>query len=422
MRSLRYLRLKFFRKFLRPLRHFDRKLEEFAADLIYDRNRSPLLLPLLALLNLASRLFGLVVNLRHGLYNRRILKSQYLGCMVITVGNLTVGGTGKTPAVEKIVRALVAGGRRVAILSRGYRSKREPIIRKIWRTLSHGAPIPPRIVSDGHGLLLDSELAGDEPFMLAANLPGAVVLTDKNRVKSGQLAIGRFGCDTLVLDDGFQYLRLRGQLNILLIDHSNPFGNEHLLPRGVLREPIREIRRASHIFLTKSDGSTNGRLEEWIEKYRRPDAKVVECRHRPNYLQSIQSSARLSLESLVGKRVAVFSGIAVPESFEALLIGAGTTIVYRKHFPDHYRFAEAEIAALLDRAQSLQAECVITTEKDAVRLSDQWFYPIPLYYLRIEIEILRGQEHFDSLIRRVCNPTGRSDDAPALGPDNLPTF
>lgn len=415
MRSLRYLRLKFSRKFLRPLRHFDRRLEEFAADLIYDRRRSLFLLPLFLLLNLASRLFGLAVAVRQSLYRHRILKSQYLGCMVIAVGNLTVGGTGKTPVVEKIVRALVSGGRRVAILSRGYRSRREPLGRRIWRAISHCPVPPPRIVSDGKKILLDSELAGDEPFMLASNLPGAVVLTDKNRVKAGQFAIEHFGCDTLVLDDGFQYLRLRGQLNVLLIDHSNPFGNEHLLPRGLLREPAREIRRASHIFLTKSDGSSNGRLEELLAKYGRPDARVLECRHRPRYLQSIQSPARLPLESLVGKRVAAFSGIAVPESFEALLETAGATIVHRRHFPDHYRFSESDIAALLDRAQTLQAEYVITTEKDAARLSDQWFYPIPLYYLRIEIAILRGQDHFDALIRRVCNPTGRLEDPPTEG-------
>jgi tetraacyldisaccharide 4'-kinase len=171
---------------------------------------------------------------------------------VISVGNITAGGTGKTPVVEIFARELHKSGRKVAILSRGYRKKELPWYQRIFsETLE-----PPRVVSDGHHLLLDSEMGGDEPYMLASNLPGVVVLVDRNRVKSGRYAIKKFGCDTLVLDDGFQYQKLKHRLELVLIDKTNPFGNGNVLPRGVLREPVRNLKRANFIFITKSDGQS----------------------------------------------------------------------------------------------------------------------------------------------------------------------
>ena len=203
-----------------------------------------------ALLQGLSWIFNGIVQLRLWLYRTRIFHDQHLGCLVVVVGNLTVGGTGKTPVVEKFARALRDRGRKVAILSRGYKSKAPPFWEKIWHGLTHTAEPPPRIVSDGVQVLLDSEQAGDEPYMLARNLPGVVVLVDKNRVKAGAYAIKRFGCDTLVLDDGFQYLPLKGRLNLLLVDKTNPFGNGRLLPRGILREPVKHLKtgelRLSH--------------------------------------------------------------------------------------------------------------------------------------------------------------------------------
>jgi len=186
-------------------------------------------------LQVLSWLFSGVVQLRLWLYRNRILRDHPLGCLVVVVGNLTVGGTGKTPIVEKFARALRDRGRKVAILSRGYKSKNPPFWKKAWYAITHTDEPPPKIVSDGQTVLLDSEEAGDEPYMLARNLPGVVVLVDKNRVKAGTFAIKKYGCDTLVLDDGFQYLPLKGRLNLLLVDKTNPFGNGYLLPRGILR-------------------------------------------------------------------------------------------------------------------------------------------------------------------------------------------
>ena len=271
------------------------QFEEFAVDVFYDRRRGKRAFALGLFLYGLSLIFGLLASLRLFLYKKRILKDQPLGCLVVVVGNLTVGGTGKTPVVEKFARSLQQRGRRVAILSRGYKSKdlsKESRFQKLWRIfVTGGLPPPPKIVSDGENVLLDSEFAGDEPYMLARNLPGVIVLVDKDRVKSGTYAIKHFGCDTLVLDDGFQYLPLKGRLNLLLVDKSNPFGNRHLMPRGILREPVRHLKRASYVFLTKSDGTPDLELEELIQKHN-PGVDVIECAHKPQYLQEVNNTKR----------------------------------------------------------------------------------------------------------------------------------
>ena len=171
------------------------------------------------------------MNVRLALYEHRILRSTTLGCQVISVGNLTVGGTGKTPVVEVFARALQENGRKVAILSRGYKKAELPFSVKLknWLTFNTPTQQPPRIVSDGERLLLDSAMGGDEPYMLATNLPKVAVLVDKDRVKSGRYAIQKLGCDTLILDDGFQYLRLKHRVDIVLVDRTNPFDNGYVL-------------------------------------------------------------------------------------------------------------------------------------------------------------------------------------------------
>ncbi|HEY1107532.1 MAG TPA: tetraacyldisaccharide 4'-kinase, partial [Opitutaceae bacterium] len=358
-----------------------------------------------------SWLFSGIAQSRLFLYRKRILHDQPLGCLVVVVGNLTVGGTGKTPVVEKFARALRDRGRKVAILSRGYKSKKVPLWQKLWWRLTHAEKPAPRIVSDGTTVLLDSEQAGDEPYMLARNLPGVVVLVDKNRVHAGEFAIKRFGCDTLVLDDGFQYLPLKGRLNLLLVDKTNPFGNGHLLPRGILREPIKHLKRASYVFLTKSNGVRDPELERLITEHN-PEADIIECAHKPQYLRRFgladgAPGSREELTFLKGRRVFAFSGIATPESFEKFLRDLGALIVGRERFLDHYRFDSEDIAALFEMAQKEGAECLVTTEKDAVRIAENLECPLPLYYLRLEIEILRGASDFDEAVKRICFPRDR---------------
>ena len=230
--------------------HWIENLEQFAIDVILGRRRGFRAAILRGILYALSFIYERVVQFRLYLYRKRIFRERTLGCLVISIGNLTVGGTGKTPVVEKIARALQSGGRRVAILSRGYKSVPPPKSGLLNRILSKDVE-PPRIVSDGKSLLLDSLTAGDEPYMLAHNLKDVIVLVDKDRVKSGKFAIDKWKADTLLLDDGLQYLHLKHRLDIVLIDRQAPFGNEFLLPRGTFREPPHNLRRASYIFITK---------------------------------------------------------------------------------------------------------------------------------------------------------------------------
>ena len=376
----------------------------FTVDVIYGRRGGPAAFLWGGVLRLFSYLFGAVARIRYWLYRKRLLHDQPLGCLVVVVGNLTVGGTGKTPVVEKFARSLAEKGRRVAILTRGYKSRKTPLWRRAWRRFTHNArEIPPRIVSDGKEVLLNSEEAGDEPYMLARNLPGVIVLVDRNRVNSGIYAIKHFQVDTLILDDGFQYLPLKGRLNLLLIDKTNPFGNQKMLPRGILREPVAHLKRASYIFLTKSDGRPDPELERTIRKHNRA-AEIIECAHRPQYLQPLRGGERLPLSALQGKRVGAFSGIAVPESFEKFLRQLGANLYLTRRFLDHHRFTKRELEQLFRQFSQAPLDFVVTTEKDAVRLADDLDIPFPLYFLRLEIDIISGQEDFHEAVSRICFP------------------
>jgi tetraacyldisaccharide 4'-kinase len=238
-----------------------------------------------------------------------------------------------------------------------------------------------------------------------------VVLVDKNRVKSGTYAIKHFGCDTLVLDDGFQYLHLKGSLNLLLVDKTNPFGTGRLLPRGILREPIKHLRRANYIFLTKSNGQRDLELEALIRRHN-PEADLIECAHRPQYLQrtGVATDApggRQPLDWLKARRIFAFSGIATPESFEKFLRDLGALVMGRERFLDHYRYTTEDLDDLYARALEEGADCLVTTEKDAVRLPTGGAERLPLYYLRLEIEIIHGAADFDEAVGRICVPAGR---------------
>jgi len=349
-----------------------------------------------------SKIFQVCIKARRFLYNFRILRDSTLGIQVIAVGNLTVGGTGKTPVVEKFARELRDQGRNVAILSRGYRSKPTPLHKWLLnKLLFRDDTTPPRVVSDGKSLLLDSEMAGDEPYMLASNLKDVVVLVDKDRVKSGRYAIEKFGCDTLLLDDGFQYWKLRGRRHdIVLIDRQQPFGNERLLPRGTLREPPSHLARASTIFITKSDGNT-AELRRRIVQVN-PTAGIIECIHHPIYLEDVFTGQRLGLELLKGRKVASLSGIAQPESFEQSLVHLQAELVYSKRFADHHRFTQQEILNAINRSKKRQAEAIITTQKDAVRFPKIDRRDLPIFFMRVEIKILNGANDFQDCVRKIC--------------------
>ena len=260
---------------------------------------------------------------------------------------------------------------------------------------------PPRLVSDGKSLLLDSETAGDEPYMLASNLKDVVVLVDKNRVKSGRYAIENFGCDTLLLDDGFQYWKLAGRRqDVVLVDCQQPFGNEHLFPRGTLREPPSHLSRASVIFITKSDGQTAA-LRQRISQYS-PGTGIIECIHAPLYFEDVFTGERQGLDFLQGKRAAALSAIAQPESFEQSLVTLCRELVYSKRFADHHRFSQQEIINAINRSKKRQAHVIVTTQKDAVRFPRLDRRDLPIYFMRVEIKILSGAGDFDDCVRKIC--------------------
>ena len=376
------------------------KLENYLVKLIQekgaDADQPASINALLAFLKFASFLFAAAVSVRYFLYRTGILRRYPLGIQVISIGNVTAGGTGKTPVTEIFARTLAAAGRKVAILSRGYRRKEAPL----WRRLFTQVVEPPLVVSDGRHVLLDSETGGDEPYMLASNLPGVAVVVDRNRVKAGRYAIKRLGCDTLILYDGFQYQKLKHSLEVVLVDATNPFGNGNMLPRGILREPVRNLARADIIFLTKCRGDVSAVRNE-IRKYNE-SAEIVECNHSPRVLKDVWSREEFPLSWLQGKTVCTLSGVASPRGFEDSLRRLGAKVVWCERYADHHRYAPSEILYALNRTADMGADALITTEKDAVRFPRFETTPVKCLYLRIAIEILSGAESFDSVINRVC--------------------
>lgn len=373
-------------------------------EIVYDKRQDVPARIIAFFLKGLSYIFKAIVKARYFLYDKRVFKDNYLGCLVIVVGNLTVGGTGKTPVVEKIARELTASGKKVAILSRGYKSKSDGFFTKLKNYFTHGEVSPPKVVSDGETVFLDSLVAGDEPYMLARNLKGVAVVVDKNRVKAGHFAVKNFGVDVLILDDGFQYLPLKGQLQVLLVDKTNPFGNKHLLPRGILREPVSHLKRASYVLLTKSDGNRDMPLENFIRKYNK-SAEMIECEHSIQYLLNFHTNERAEMSIMKRQDIACFSAIAVPEGFEKFLVREQANIVHKERFLDHHRFTQLELDDFFAEAKENGAKFVVTTEKDAVRIAKDYKTPIPLYFTKLDINILSGDKDFSHLVDRICSKT-----------------
>lgn len=386
----------------KPLEKIERYLVALIREKIGRRRVSAPERGLLWTLKQLSRIYWIVVQTRLFLYSKGIFRPHTLGCQVISVGNLTVGGTGKTPVVEVFARELEKEGRKVAILSRGYKREQPPFLqRTVDKILFRELRRPPLVVSDGNKLLLNSAMSGDEPYMLASNLPNVSVLVDKNRVKSGRYAINKLGCDTLILDDGFQYLSLRHRVEIVLVDRTSPFGNEQVLPRGLLREPVKNIGRANFIFITKSNGKGTKALKDRIRELN-PHAEITECRHCARYLQNIYSAEQQPLEFLEGKKIIAVSGIAAPRGFERELETRGARIVQKSRFVDHHRYRQQEIIDIINEGKKVGADAIITTEKDAVRFPMLDRRDVPIYFLRVDIEMLSGAEDFRQCISRIC--------------------
>lgn len=377
------------------------ELEEWGTDVIFNRAHGFRAWAMRCILRLGSWVFYFIVKIRLFLFRRRLRTVHYLGMFVVSVGNITAGGTGKTPVVELLARTLAARGRKCAILTRGYKSADLPMPQQ-WRN-AQGRRIKniPKIASDGKARYLSPLYAGDEPYMLARNLDGVAVLVDKDRVKSGMFAIEQLGSNTLILDDGMQYLKLRHEIDIVLVDCGFPFGTGALLPRGTMREPRASLSRASYIILTKSEGKPQDQLISTIRKYNKL-ADIIVTNHTPDYLENVFTGERMPLEALQGKYVACLSGIARPESFEKLVEEQGAHIEIRRRYPDHHWFDQAEMDAFVQRCADRAIDFIVTTEKDAVRFLKPDEMDVPIFFLRIRIEILQGEKEWERLINNIC--------------------
>lgn len=296
---------------------------------------------------------------------------------VISVGNLSVGGTGKTPMTQFLCRRLEAKRKRVAVLSRGHGGESRAV----------------RLVSDAQGcVFLNAGEAGDEPVLLAKTLPGVPILVGKDRRESGREALRRFALDALVLDDGFQFWQLARDLDVVLLDTRRPFDNGWALPRGLLREPKRHLARAGVIVATRSGGLLETERQALAEQVRRlaPDAPLYFADHRPVGLvpTSDLSGPVQPLEMLKGARVFAVSAIAHPQSFVETLKRAGARIVGRRDWGDHHNFSPEQAKDVLDEAARAGAEAVVMTEKDAVKWPASGpSAEMPTYALRIEMAL-----------------------------------
>jgi tetraacyldisaccharide 4'-kinase len=328
---------------------------------------------------LLSLPYGGVVRMRTLFYSLGLLKTKHLACPVISVGNITVGGTGKTPFVMALARGLTERGISVAILSRGYKGRK-----------SSGP-----LVSNGRNILLSPAESGDEPFLMAQILKGVPILVGKDRFENGQMALQRFGVRGLLLDDGYQHLRLHRDLNILLIDSRIGFGDQHLLPRGILREPLVHLRRAHVFLLTKVERlEESQQLEAKLHEIN-PSSKIFHSHYEPSGLISPEDKWE-ELHSLQGKRVLALSGIANPTYFSSLLRRCGMTIVKELVFPDHHLYTARDLTSIRERVK--EVDRVVTTEKDMVKLKILNIDDLPIRALRIELKIWEEEEFYENVM------------------------
>lgn len=341
---------------------------------------------ILSPLCLLSFFYRAGVRLRVLFYRWGVFRTHTLPCQVISVGNLAMGGTGKTPFVALLAEMMRRKAIATAVLSRGYKG-------------SFSGPFG--IVSDGKGILMDVAQAGDEPFFLAKELKGIPVFIGRKRHLSGQAAVDQFQVRMVILDDGFQHLSLKRDLNLLLIDSRIPFGKGCLFPRGILREPPEQATRADAVILTKADLSVN--IEKLKEKIRRwaPGCPIFTVRYVPvAVLDRDPGHERVRpLEILRGKKILAFTGIADPISFRRALENLGACIAGFNAFPDHYWFQPGDVSRLLREGREKRAEALVTTEKDEVRFRDFPKGEIPLWVLSIRHDFMGpGQKQFEEFL------------------------
>ena len=330
-----------------------------------------------------SLLYGAVTRTRLSLYRRGTFQTTRLDRPVISIGNITTGGTGKTPLVEYVARTIASHGKKVCILTRGY-GRKDPHLQVI--------------VSDGYGVLASPSEAGDEPYLLATKLTGlAAVISSADRIAAGREAIKDFGTDCFVLDDGFQHLRLARDLNVVTVDATNPWGGGRLLPHGRLRESVEGMSRADCVVITRCDQVESvDALREEISRLT-SGKPIFESQMRLVRVSPLKNGG----ESLAPPvRVAAFCAVGNAASFFNMLRRAGYEIAVERAFPDHHVYSQEEIDAIGHAAQDAGAKVLVTTAKDAVKLRTLSF-SIPCYVVEIEIAI-ENVEGFEGLVSKAC--------------------
>jgi tetraacyldisaccharide 4'-kinase len=320
-------------------------------------------------LQTGSLAYRVAVGLRNAAYDRGWVRSVQLPCTVVSVGNLTVGGTGKTACVELVARKLLGMGRRVAVLSRGYGGTRT-------------AP-------------------ADEPQLLARHLDGVPVLVGARRDQTGRSAASAFGADTVILDDGFQHRRVKRDCEIVLVSSRMPLGGWALLPRGPMREPLESLARAEIVIITKADEALEklAALRERLRGLAR-QALVATAVHEPVGLLDVGTGSRGEPSRLSGMRVALVSSIGDPEGFEATVRRLQASVLWHEAFPDHHRYTSADWQRIVERSARERPEAILTTEKDWVRLTPFPIphspFPIPLWVLEIQMKLHSGEAELDA--------------------------
>jgi tetraacyldisaccharide 4'-kinase len=331
-------------------------------------------------------LYSATIRARLALYRKGALRVHKINSPVISVGNITTGGTGKTPLVEWIARVAAKEGRRVCILTRGY-----------------GRANPKRrvLVSDGERILSDAREGGDEPRLLAETLQGvAAVISDANRVEAALWAEETLKSDLFILDDGFQHLRIARDLDVVTIDATNPWGNERLLPRGRLREPLKGLKRANCIIITRADQAEDADLLRKQAERLSSGRPVLLSRTRTKAISPLEEMTNNDSQLFFTQSsspVAAFCAIGNPSAFFAHLRRDGYTLSHTRAFPDHFVYKQSDIDAFILEAKQSGACLLLTTAKDAVKLRSLRF-DLPCYVAEIE-PVFDDEEKFMEMIR-----------------------
>ncbi len=332
-------------------------------------------------------MYGMGTRTRSTLYRFGVLETRSLNCPVISVGNLTVGGTGKTPVVIALANWLTKQGKRVGVISRGYgRDDENQIV----------------LVSDEHQVLVDAHVAGDEPMLIATRCPGVPVIVGADRYVAGMELCHRFSCDVLLLDDAFQHLALQRNANLLLVDAESGFGNGCLLPRGPLREPVGGITRATTLIATRASSISHDVISQ-LATFAEEGIPIATSRFVLTGFVNLQTGELVAKDTMHGTVCVVFCGIANPESFSTLLEDAGMPVQQLLSFPDHWRYSAEDLQTIWDSTEGCAPKTVITTEKDAVKIRQHVPESLEVFAARIELEWIDGQKAVERHLMHVVH-------------------